>query len=314
MASSSGVSIRGRSSGAPYDRVLTPEAVEFVAQLARSYGPRVDELLARRRVVQVRRRSFFLFFFEMFLLFSSHLFPFSTLSDSNSHFQKQANFDAGKLPHFLPSTAHVRTGDWKVSPLPNDIQDRRVEITGPVDRKMVINALNSGAQVFMADFEDSNAPSWRNQVEGQANLADAVRRTISFEDPKSGTKYALKPSPAVLFVRPRGWHLPEAHFVVDGKPVPGALFDFGMYFFHNARELVARGTGPYFYLPKMQSHLEARLWNEVFLDAQHSLGIPSGTIKATCLIETLPGEESFWFGKREEREEKREEERGGARE
>jgi malate synthase len=314
MASSSGVSIRGRSSGAPYDRVLTPEAVEFVAQLARSYGPRVDELLARRRVVQVRRRSFFLFFFEMFLLFSSHLFPFSPLSDSNSHFQKQANFDAGKLPHFLPSTAHVRTGDWKVSPLPNDIQDRRVEITGPVDRKMVINALNSGAQVFMADFEDSNAPSWRNQVEGQANLADAVRRTISFEDPKSGKKYALKPSPAVLFVRPRGWHLPEAHFVVDGKPVPGALFDFGMYFFHNARELVARGTGPYFYLPKMQSHLEARLWNEVFLDAQHSLGIPSGTIKATCLIETLPGEESFWFGKREEREEKREEERGGARE
>ena len=154
---------------------------------------------------------------------------------------------------------------------------------------MVINALNSGAQVFMADFEDSNAPSWRNQVEGQANLADAVRRSISFEDPRSGKKYALKSNPAVLFVRPRGWHLPESHFVVDGRPIPGALFDFGMYFYHNARELVSRGTGPYFYLPKMQSHLEARLWNEVFLDAQHSLGIPSGTIKATCLIETLPG-------------------------
>ena len=220
----------------------------------------------------------------------------------------QANFDAGKLPHFLPSTAHVRAGDWKVAPLPADILDRRVEITGPVDRKMVINALNSGAQVFMADFEDSNAPSWRNQVEGQANLADAVRRSISFEDPRSGKRYALGPSPAVLFVRPRGWHLPESHFVVDGRAVPGALFDFGMYFFHNARELVARGTGPYFYLPKMQSHLEARLWNEVFLDAQHSLGLPSGTIKATCLIETLPG---AW-----ERKEERffEQERGVSRE
>lgn len=153
---------------------------------------------------------------------------------------------------------------------------------------MVINALNSGAQVFMADFEDSNAPTWRNQVEGQANLSDAVRRTISFEDPKSGKKYALKPNPAVLFVRPRGWHLPESHFVVDGTPCPGALFDFGMFFYHNAKELLARGTGPYFYLPKMQSHLEARLWNDVFLDAQHALGIPRGTIKATCLIETLP--------------------------
>ena len=190
-----------------------------------------------------------------------------------------------------------------MAPLPRDILDRRVEITGPVDRKMVINALNSGAQVFMADFEDSNAPSWRNQVEGQANLADAVRRSISFEDPRSGKRYALKPDPAVLFVRPRGWHLPESHFVVDGRAVPGALFDFGMYFFHNAKELVARGTGPYFYLPKMQSHLEARLWNEVFLDAQHSLGLPSGTIKATCLIETLPG-------KRErERKRKREKEK-----
>ena len=173
---------------------------------------------------------------------------------------------------------------------------------------MVINALNSGAQVFMADFEDSNAPSWRNQVEGQANLADAVRRSISFEDPRSGKKYALGPDPAVLFVRPRGWHLPESHFVVDGKPVPGALFDFGMYFFHNARGLVSRGSGPYFYLPKMQSHLEARLWNEVFLDAQHALGIPSGTIKATCLIETLPGELLFFFFERSWRAEEEEEE------
>lgn len=246
-----GVALRASSPPPDADRVLTPAAIEFVAHFARAYGPRVDELLARRARVQ-------------------------------------AAFDAGARPHFLPSTAHVRAGNWTVAPLPADIRDRRVEITGPVDRKMVINALNSGASVFMADFEDSNAPTWANQVGGQANLMDAVRGTIAYTDPKTGKRYALSPHPAVLFVRPRGWHLPEAHFVVDGAPCPGALFDFALFFFHNAKALVSRGSGPYFYLPKMQSHLEARLWNDVFLDAQHRVGLPPGTIKATVLIETLP--------------------------
>ncbi|HEX3346164.1 MAG TPA: malate synthase A, partial [Polyangiaceae bacterium] len=189
---------------------------------------------------------------------------------------------------FLPETAAVREGDWTVAPLPVDLLDRRVEITGPTERKMVINALNSGASVFMADFEDANSPTWDNQVEGQKNLADAVRRTIAFTDGKSGKSYALKDKVAVLFVRPRGWHLVERHMTVDGKAVPGGLFDFGLFFFHNAKEQLARGTGPYFYLPKMESHLEARLWNDVFLRAQEKLGLPRGTIKATCLVETLP--------------------------
>jgi malate synthase len=187
---------------------------------------------------------------------------------------------------FLPETAAVREGDWKVAPLPHDLLDRRVEITGPVDRKMIINALNSGANVFMADFEDSNAPTWDNVVQGQRNLYDAVRRTITFE--AGGKKYELKDRTATLFVRPRGWHLYEKHARIDGQPVPGALWDFGLFFFHNAKELIARGTGPYFYLPKMESHLEARLWNEVFVHAQDALGVKRGAIKATCLIETLP--------------------------
>eukprot|EP00884_Botryococcus_braunii_P015576 jgi/Botrbrau1/2701/Bobra.0203s0044.2 len=246
----SGVVICG-ALGAGYDTVLTPEAVEFVAHLARAYTPRVEELLARRAQVQAR-------------------------------------FDAGEKPQFPPETQFVRQGDWKVAPLPRDLQDRRVEITGPVDRKMVINALNSGAHTYMADFEDSSAPTWRNSIEGQMNLRDAIRRNIDFKDPKSGKTYALNEKTAVLLVRPRGWHLPEKHFIVDGKPCPGGLFDFGLFFFHNARALLERGSGPYFYLPKMQHYLEARLWNDVFLDAQNRVGVPAGTIKATVLIETLP--------------------------
>jgi malate synthase len=234
-----------------YEAVLTADALAFVADLARTVRPRVAELLARRR-------------------------------------ERQARFDAGERPDFLSETADVRAREWTVAPLPKDLLDRRVEITGPTDRKMVINALNSGASVFMADFEDANSPTWNNLVEGQINLGDAVRRTIAFTAPESAKKYALKDKVAVLFVRPRGWHLVERHMLVDGEPTPGALFDFGLFLFHNAREQIARGTGPYFYLPKMESHLEARLWNDVFVAAQDKLGIPRGTIKATCLIETLP--------------------------
>ena len=238
-----GVQLRGAVTPAN-ERILTREAVAFVADLARTFGGTVRELLARR----VARQE-----------------------------ELDARARAG-LPilDFLSETKHVREGQWTCAPLPQDIRDRRVEITGPVDRKMIINALNSGAKVFMADFEDSNSPTWDNQVSGQANLFDAVRRTITLE--QGGKQYALKEQTATLFVRPRGWHLEEAHMLVDGIPVPGALFDFGLYFFHNARELVSRGTGPYFYLPKMESHLEARLWNVVFLHAQRVLGIPAGTI------------------------------------
>jgi malate synthase A len=227
-----------------YEAVLTHDAIAFVADLVRTFGPRREELLARRAT--------------------------------------RTKLD------FLPETAEVRAGDWTVGPLPADLLDRRVEITGPTERKMVINALNSGASVFMADLEDANSPTWDNQVQGQANLVEAIRRTITFADAKTGKSYALKDKVAVLFVRPRGWHLVERHMTVDGKPISGSLFDFGLFFFHNAKELVARGTGPYFYLPKMESHLEARLWNDVFLRAQEKLGLPRGTIKATCLIETLP--------------------------
>jgi malate synthase len=230
--------------------VLTPEALAFVAKLTRTFGERREALLARRQ-------------------------------------ERQAAFNRGHRPHFLPETKSIREGDWKVAPLPKELLDRRVEITGPVERKMIINALNSGANVFMADFEDANSPTWENVVRGQLNLMDAVSRTISF-DAENGKHYALKEKTAVLFVRPRGWHLPERHLEVDGKPVPGAFFDFGLFFFHNAKEQLARGTGPYFYLPKMESHLEAQLWNDVFLLAQQELGIPRGTIKATVLIETLP--------------------------
>ncbi|MBZ4416311.1 malate synthase A [Myxococcus sp. RHSTA-1-4] len=233
-----------------YAAVLTPEAMEFVAKLVRAFGERRLALLERRKTVQQAWRK-------------------------------------GERPHFLPETKSIREGDWTVAPLPADIQDRRVEITGPVDRKMIINALNSGANVFMADFEDANSPTWDNVVRGQLNLRDAVRRTISFTA-EGGKQYALNPKTAVLFVRPRGWHLPERHVEIDGKPISGSLFDFALFFFHNAREQLARGTGPYFYLPKMQSHLEARLWNDVFHLAQSELSIPRGTIKATVLIETLP--------------------------
>jgi malate synthase len=233
-----------------YEQILTRPALDFIVELQRKFGGRVEELLARRQEVQAR-------------------------------------LDRGERPDFLAETAKVRSGDWVVSPMPADIQDRRVEITGPVDRKMVINALNSGANVFMADFEDANTPTWANQIEGQSNLRDAVRRAITFTDSGSGKGYKLNDKTAVLFVRPRGWHLPEKHVLVDGAPMSGALFDFGLYFFHNAKELLKRGSGPYFYLPKMESHLEARLWNDVFVHAQQKLGIKRGTIKATVLIETI---------------------------
>jgi malate synthase len=233
------------------DRVLTPPAVAFVEDLTRRFRPRIDEALARRR-------------------------------------EAQARFDAGAKPAFLADTASVRADNWRVAPPPADLQDRRVEITGPVDRKMIINALNSGAQVFMADFEDANSPTWSNCIGGHANLMDAVRRTIAYTNPDTGKQYALNAKTATLLVRPRGYHLPEAHFVVDGRPAPGMLVDFGLYFFHNAKTLIANGTGPYFYLPKMQSHLEARLWNEIFCHAQDALGVPRGAIRATVLIETLP--------------------------
>lgn len=232
-----------------FDRILTPEALAFVATLVREFGPTRDRLLAARA-------------------------------------ERQQRLDAGELPDFLPATDGLRRADWKAAPVPPDLDDRRVEITGPVDRKMIINALNSGASVFMADFEDSTSPTWHNVVQGQINLHDAVRRTIAFESPE-GKKYALNDRTAVLMVRPRGWHLVEKHVLVDGAPVPASLFDFGLFFFHNARELVKRGTGPYFYLPKLESYLEARLWNDVFLRAQALVGLPAGTIRATVLIETI---------------------------
>ncbi len=231
------------------ERILTPDAMRFVTELSKFAETRRRELLEKRR-------------------------------------QRQHAIDAGRLPDFLPETAEIRRAEWKVAPIPADIQDRRVEITGPVDRKMVINALNSGANVFMADFEDSNSPTWDNNIEGQINLCDAVRGDISYVSPE-GKQYELGPRPAVLFVRPRGWHLIEKHFLVDGAPVSGSLFDFGLFFFHNAKALIAKGTGPYFYLPKMESHLEARLWNDVFNFAQDELDIPRGSIRATVLIETI---------------------------
>ena len=200
--------------------------------------------------------------------------------------QRQVELDAGKLPDFLPETAAVRSGDWTISPVPEELQDRRVEITGPAERKMLINGLNAGANVYMADMEDSMTPTWANVIDAQVNLRDAVRRTIKYVNP-DGKTYELNKKTAVLFVRPRGWHLNEKHVLVDGKPVSASLFDFGLYFFHNAKELLARGSGPYFYLPKMESHLEARLWNDVFVHAQEQLGIARGTIKATALIETI---------------------------
>jgi malate synthase len=233
-----------------FDEILTRDAIDFVAKLQRTFGPARAECLARRQ-------------------------------------ERQAALDRGETLDFLPETQHIREGDWKCAPIPPDMQDRRVEITGPTDRKMVINALNCGAKMFMADFEDANSPTWNNMVEGQINLRDAIRRTIAFTNP-DGKKYELKEKTAVLMVRPRGWHLLEKHLLVDGEPVAAGLFDFGLFFFHNAKELIARGSGPYFYLPKMESHLEARIWNDAFKLAQDEIGIPQGTIRATVLIETIP--------------------------
>jgi malate synthase len=233
------------------EEILTPESLAFLGGLHRRFEPRRRELLAAR-------------------------------------IARQARLDAGERPDFLDDTAEIRAGDWKIAPIPPDLQDRRVEITGPVDRKMIINALNSGAKVFMADFEDATSPTWANLVEGQVNLKDRWAGRLDFTDPSTGRAYALKADPAVLVVRPRGWHLPERHLSVDGEAMSGSLFDFGLYVFHNARAQIAQGTGPYFYLPKMESHLEARLWNDVFVHAEQTLGIPTGRIKATVLIETLP--------------------------
>ncbi len=232
-----------------YAEILTPEAQRFVASLAAQFDARRKDLLARRQV-------------------------------------RQAEIDAGHYPDFLTETAEIRTSEWTVAPIPADLMDRRVEITGPVDRKMVINALNCGANVFMADFEDANSPTWTNNLDGQVNLRDAIRRTIEFTSPE-GKKYKLNDKIATLLVRPRGWHLDEKHVLLGGKPISGSLFDFGLFFFHNAKQQIANGSGPYFYLPKLESHLEARLWNDVFNFAQDALGVPRGTIRATVLIETI---------------------------
>ena len=230
--------------------ILTPKAMRFIEDLVREFNPRRKELLGWRE-------------------------------------DRQREFDAGHFPDFLPETESIRTGDWRVAEIPPDLQDRRVEITGPVDRKMIINALNSGATCFMADFEDSNSPTWTNIVEGQFNLRDAVAGTISYTSPE-GKQYSLRETTAVLLVRPRGLHLPEKHVLLDGEPVPGALVDFGLYFYHNAHKLLEKGSGPYFYLPKLESHLEARWWNAVFLMAQDMLDVPRGSVRATVLIETIP--------------------------
>ncbi|MBA3438608.1 MAG: malate synthase A [Pyrinomonadaceae bacterium] len=233
-----------------FAEILTPEATAFVEQLHRQFNPTREALLGRRA-------------------------------------ERQAEIDKGALPDFLSETAQVRSAEWKVAPTPADLQKRWVEITGPVDRKMMINDLNSGANGFMADFEDSLSPTWENVVLGQLNLKDAIRRRIEFTNP-DGRVYQLKEETAVLMVRPRGWHLTEKHYLVDGAPISASLFDFGLYFFHNAHELIGRGTGPYFYLPKLESHHEARLWNDVFNYAQDRLSIPRGRIRATVLIETMP--------------------------
>jgi len=242
-----GVAIQG--STVPHqDDILSAEALGFVASLARNFEP------ARQKLLQAR-------------------------------VERQRELDAGSLPDFLPSTKPVRDDTWSGPPVPPDLRDRRVEITGPVERKMLINALNSGASVFMADFEDANSPTWENIIAGHVNLIDAIERTITLETPEK--TYRLVERPAVLMVRPRGWHLPEKHVTIDGAPISGSLFDFGLYFFHNAQRLIKRGSGPYFYLAKLESHREARLWNDVFNFAQDALGIPRGTIRATVLIETV---------------------------
>ncbi len=234
---------------AEFQTILTPDALAFVEQLAEQFAGRVDTLLTARAA-------------------------------------RQQRINNGELPDFLPETASIRQGEWKVGAIPKDLTDRRVEITGPVDRKMVINALNSGAKVFMADFEDSHSPTWAATMEGQINLRDAITRSISYKSPE-GREYKLNDTVATLIVRPRGWHLVEKHMLYKGKPIPGALVDFGLYFFHNAKTLLEKGSGPYFYLPKMESHKEAALWNDVFIFAQQALDLPVGTIKVTVLIETI---------------------------
>ncbi len=234
-----------------FEQILTTEALAFVADLHRRFNETRKRLLALRA-------------------------------------ERQKRFDAGETPDFLAETRHIREGDWTVAPIPADLLDRRVEITGPVDRKMIVNALNSGAKVFMADFEDASSPVWANMIEGQINLRDRWAGKIDFTDPTSGKDYKLKDKPAVLIIRPRGWHLPERHIEIDGEEASGSLVDFGLYLFHNAKAALAAGSGPYFYLPKLESHLEARLWNDVFVAAQSALGLKNGTIKATVLIETLP--------------------------
>ncbi|MGM0555811.1 MAG: malate synthase A [Myxococcota bacterium] len=246
-----GVEVTGEVTDA-YAEILTEDAVAFIATLHREFNTRRIQLLQKRS-------------------------------------ERDQEIQNGEMPGFLESTKDIREGDWKVGPIPEDLQNRNVEITGPVDRKMVINALNSGADVFMADFEDSNSPTWDNCVGGQINLRDAVRGDITFVHPTKDKTYELGDDIATLLVRPRGWHLVEKHVAVDGEPISASLFDFGLYFYHNARALLDNGSGPYFYLPKLESHLEARLWNDVFIHAQDELGIPQGTIKATVLIETILG-------------------------
>ena len=233
-----------------YEEILTSDALAFVEKLESEFGERRKDLLDKRE-------------------------------------NRQNEIDNGVYPHFLPETEHVRNSDWSINPVKNDLQDRRVEITGPVDRKMIINALNSGVKVFMADFEDSNAPTWNNLLNGQINLRDANRQSITFENPVSGKQYSLNEETATLMVRPRGWHLNEKNVLLNGKPISASIFDFGLYFYHNAQTLIQNGTGPYFYLPKLESHLEARLWNDIFVLSQDELGIPQGSIKATVLIETI---------------------------
>jgi malate synthase len=244
-----GVQLVGRMTP-EYTQILTFDALSFLAKLHRGFDARRRELLQRRSA-------------------------------------RQQELDAGRLLDFLPQTRHIREAAWGVAPVPADLHDRRVEITGPTDRKMVINALNSGANMFMADFEDSSTPTWDNQLQGQINMRDAVRGDITYTSPE-GKHYRLNDKPATLLVRPRGWHLPERHLLVDGQPVSGSLFDFGLYFFHNAKARLAKASGTYFYLPKMESHLEARLWNDVFVFSQQEIGVPQGTVKATVLIETIP--------------------------
>jgi malate synthase len=249
-AATTGVSILGQM-GPRFDEVLTPDALAFVADLHRRFNE------TRKRLLSLR-------------------------------VARQKRFDAGETPDFLSETRHIREGDWKVAPVPADLVDRRVEITGPVDRKMVVNALNSGAKVFMGDFEDASSPGWANMIEGQINVKDRWAGTIGFTDAITGKRYDLKPNPAVLIIRPRGWHLPERHILIDSEQASGSLVDFGLYVFHNAKSALMQGSGPYFYIPKIESHLEARLWNDVFSHAESALGLKHGTIKATVLIETLP--------------------------